>query len=222
MVLVLGIGVQFASGVAASMAGGAQQAVATALPAVMLILVSTIAPMALFKLLAFVDPGTPSGASFPPRHGGRRRVQGLLTGKASAGLVGSTAASADSTGRSSGEQGAEEATGIRFAKATRGAAGLLGPVGQAAAAVSESSPRRALSLPPSSRTRPIKPEPDKAPTDRTSAPSAPEPVGPVTRRHLVPPHTCPITTTTPTATGSGKPEAGGGDEAMAVWSLRLE
>ncbi len=58
-------------------------------------------------------------------------VQGLLTGKASAGPVGSTAASADSTGRSSGEQGAEEATGNRFAKATQGAAGLLGPVGQA-------------------------------------------------------------------------------------------
>ncbi|UFN45197.1 type IV secretion system protein [Nocardioides okcheonensis] len=134
MVLVLGIGVQFASGVAASMAGGAQQAVATALPAVMLILVSTIAPMALFKLLAFVDPGTPSGASFRQGMAAAGGVQGLLTGKASAGPGGSTAASADGTGRSSGEQGAEEATGARFSKATQGAAGLLGPVGQAAAA----------------------------------------------------------------------------------------
>lgn len=134
MVLVLGIGVQFASGVAASMAGGAQQAVATALPAVMLVLVSTIAPMALFKLLAFVDPGTPSGASFRQGMAAAGGVQGLLTGRASAGADGSTAASADGTGRSSGEQGAEEATGARFAKATQGAAGTLGPVGQAAAA----------------------------------------------------------------------------------------
>ncbi|MDR7254179.1 hypothetical protein J2X46_003172 [Nocardioides sp. BE266] len=135
MVLVLGIGVQFANGVAASMAEGAQQAVATALPAVMLILVSTIAPMALFKLLAFVDPGTPSGASFRQGMAAAGGVQGLLTGNASSGAGGASGASAvDGTGRSSGEQGAEDATGERFAKATQGAAGLLGPVGQAAAA----------------------------------------------------------------------------------------
>lgn len=135
MVLVLGIGVQFSNGVAASMAEGAQQAIATALPAVMLILVSTIAPMALFKLLAFVDPGTPSGASFRQGMAAAGGVQGLLTGNASSRAGGTSGAStADGTGRSSGEQGAEDATGARFAKATQGAAGLLGPVGQAAAA----------------------------------------------------------------------------------------
>ena len=85
MVLVLGIGVQFSNGVAASMADGAQKAIGTALPAVMLILVSVVAPMALFKLLAFVDPGTPSGASFRQGMSAVGGVQGLLSGGGSGG-----------------------------------------------------------------------------------------------------------------------------------------
>ena len=136
MVLVLGIGVQFSNGVAASMADGAQKAIGTALPAVMLILVSVVAPMALFKLLAFVDPGTPSGASFRQGMSAVGGVQGLLSGGGAGGGAGgsTTAASADGNGRSSGEQSAEDATGDRFNKSARGLMGKLGPMGQAAAA----------------------------------------------------------------------------------------
>lgn len=132
MVLVLGIGVQFSNGVAASMADGAQKAIGTALPAVMLILVSVVAPMALFKLLAFVDPGTPSGASFRQGMSAVGGVQGLLSGGGAGGS--SAASSADGNGRSSGEQSAEDATGDRFSKAAGGVMGKLGPVGAAAAA----------------------------------------------------------------------------------------
>lgn len=136
MVLVLGIGVQFSNGVAASMADGAQKAIGTALPAVMLILVSVVTPMALFKLLAFVDPGTPSGASFRQGMSAAGGVQGLLSGGGAGGGAGgsSAASSADGNGRSSGEQSAEDATGDRFSKAAGGVAGMLGPVGAGVAA----------------------------------------------------------------------------------------
>lgn len=138
MVLVLGIGVQFSNGVAASMADGAQKAIGTALPAVMLILVSVVTPMALFKLLAFVDPGTPSGASLRQGMSAVGGVQGLLSGGGAGGGAGaggsSAASSADSNGRSSGEQSAEDATGDRFSKAAGGVMSMLGPVGAAAAA----------------------------------------------------------------------------------------
>ena len=78
MVMVLGIGVQFANGVAAHLADGTAKAFGTALPAVMTILVSVVAPLALFKLLAFVDPGTPSGASFRQGMAIQGGLQGLL------------------------------------------------------------------------------------------------------------------------------------------------
>ena len=130
MVMVLGIGVQMSNGVAAHLADGAQKSVGTALPAVMLILVSVVAPLALFKLLAFVDPGTPSGASFRQGMAIQGGLQGLLGGGASGG--GSSAASAmDPSGRSGGEQSAEASTGDRFNKSTQGFLGSFGPVGQA-------------------------------------------------------------------------------------------
>ena len=128
MVMVLGIGVQFANGVAAHLAEDTAKAFGTALPAVMTILISVVAPLSLFKLLAFVDPGTPSGASF--RQG--MAIQGGLQGLLGGGAGGSSAASStDANGRSSGEQSAEASTGDRFSKSTQGALGSFGPVGQA-------------------------------------------------------------------------------------------
>ncbi len=133
MVMVLGLGVQFANGVAAHLADGTAKAFGTALPAVMTILISVIAPLALFKLLAFVDPGTPSGASFRQGMTIQGGLQGLLSGGGAGG--GSSAASTtDANGRSSGEQSAEASTSDRFNKSTQGVLGSFGPVGQAFAA----------------------------------------------------------------------------------------
>ncbi len=130
MVMVLGIGVQFANGVAAHLADDTAKAFGTALPAVMTILISVVAPLALFKLLAFVDPGTPSGASFRQGMAIQGGLQGLLSGGGAGG--GSSAASTtDGNGRSSGEQSAEASTGDRFNKSTQGVLGSFGPVGQA-------------------------------------------------------------------------------------------
>ncbi|HET7735867.1 MAG TPA: type IV secretion system protein [Nocardioidaceae bacterium] len=130
MITVLGIGVQFANGVAAHLAEDTAKAFGTALPAVMTILISVVAPLALFKLLAFADPGTPSGASFRQGMALQGGLGNLLSGGASGG--GSSAASTtDSNGRSSGEQSAETSTGDRFNKSTQGFLGSFGPVGQA-------------------------------------------------------------------------------------------
>ncbi|MQW77325.1 hypothetical protein GHK92_15735 [Nocardioides sp. dk4132] len=129
MVIVLGIGVQFANGVAAHLADGTAKAFGTALPAVMTILISVVAPLALFKLLAFVDPGTPSGASFRQGMAAQGGLQGLLGGGAGGGS--SAASTTDGNGRSSGEQSAEASTGDRFNKSTQGVLGSFGPVGQA-------------------------------------------------------------------------------------------
>ncbi|KRB75048.1 hypothetical protein ASE01_16915 [Nocardioides sp. Root190] len=130
MVMVLGIGVQMSSGVSAHLADDTAKTVGTALPAVMLILISVVAPMALFKMLAFVDPNSPSGASFRQGMAAVGGVQGLLGG--AGGSSSSTAASAtDANGRSGGEQSADEATGARFNKSAQGVLGNLGPAGQA-------------------------------------------------------------------------------------------
>lgn len=129
MVMVLGIGVQFANGVAAHLAEDTAKAFGTALPAVMTILISVVAPLSLFKLLAFVDPGTPSGASFRQGMAIQGGLQGLLGGGGGGGS--SAASTTDANGRSSGEQSAEASTGDRFSKSTQGALGSFGPVGQA-------------------------------------------------------------------------------------------
>ncbi len=128
MVLVVGVGVQLSAGVAAHLADDAARSIGTALPAVMLILVSAVAPLGLFKLLAFVDPGTPSGSSFRQGMAIQGGLQGLLSG--GTGGAGSTAAaSADGNGRSAGEHSAEESTTARFTGASQVPASTLGPVG---------------------------------------------------------------------------------------------
>lgn len=136
MVLVLGIGVQMSNGVAAHLADDTAKSIGTALPAVMLICVSVVAPLALFKLLAFVDPGTPSGASFRQGMALQGGLQGLLSGGGGSGAGGGSnaASSADSHGRSAGEQGAEDSTSSRFSGASQGMLGKLGGVGQGLAA----------------------------------------------------------------------------------------
>ncbi len=132
MITVLGIGVQFANGVAAHLAEDTAKTFGTALPAVMTILISVVAPLSLFKLLAFVDPGTPSGASFRQGMAIQGGLQGLLGGGAGGGS--SAASTTDANGRSSGEQSAESSTGDRFNKSTQGFLGSFGGVGQALAA----------------------------------------------------------------------------------------
>ena len=130
MMLMLGLGVQVTSGVAVSGTDSLQQAIGTAVPGVMLILVGAFAPLALFKLLAFVDPGTSSGAAMRSGLAAQGGLQGLLRGP-SPGDTSTAAASSDPDGRSQGEAATEAATTERFAG---GFARALGAAGQVAAA----------------------------------------------------------------------------------------
>jgi len=131
MVLVLGIGVQITTGVANGLADKTEQAIGTALPGVILILIASVAPVALLKLLAFVDPNTSSGAALRAGLadvGGMRR---LVTGggDAAAGTGGDA-----SDERSHGEEASEDATDTRLQHAQAGLVHAVGgPVGSAAA-----------------------------------------------------------------------------------------
>jgi hypothetical protein len=135
MVLVLGIGIQMTTGVANGLADKTQAAIGTALPGVILILISCFAPMALFKLLAFVDPGTSSGAAVRQGLAAQGGLQGLLGGMSGSGESSGAASSTDEHGRSQGESAGEDSTSDRFTNAQGGLlGGFGGAVGSAAAA----------------------------------------------------------------------------------------
>jgi hypothetical protein len=131
MMLMLGLGVQISSGVAVDGADSLQSAIGTAVPAVVLILIGCFAPLALFKLLAFVDPGTSSGAAMRAGLTAQGGWQGLLRSGQDASS--SAASTADPDGRSGGEAATEAATSGRFAAAAGGLGGALGAAGGIAA-----------------------------------------------------------------------------------------
>lgn len=133
MMLILGLGVQVTSHVALSTTDTLEKAIGTAVPGVMLILVGCFAPLVLFKLLAFVDPGTSSGAAMRAGLTAQGGLQGLLRGGQDQ-SASRSASSSDSTGRSHGEASAEGAANERFARSAGGLATALGPVGGALAA----------------------------------------------------------------------------------------
>jgi hypothetical protein len=134
MVLMLGIGVQITTGVANGLAEGTMRAIGTALPGVILILIACVAPVALFKLLAFVEPNTSSGAALRTGVAEVGGVRGLLAGTD----TDNTGAGGDTgvDGRSQGEAASEDATDTRLQHAQ---AGLLRTVGGAAGGAAASA-----------------------------------------------------------------------------------
>lgn len=131
MALVLGAGTQLSTHVVTGQTRSLSAAVGSAVPGVLLLLISTVAPLALFKLLAFVDPGTSSGAALRAGVTSAGGLGGLRPGGTRSGddesAAGSGAAAADDGGgRSLGEGAGEAATTTRF---TQSATGFLGTVG---------------------------------------------------------------------------------------------
>ncbi|MBM6402611.1 hypothetical protein [Phycicoccus sonneratiae] len=124
MALVIGVGTKVTTATVTGAGTSLSAAVGTAVPGVVLILVSCFAPLALFRLLAFVDPGTSSGAAMRSGYAAAGGLQGLVGGEAISGT--GAASSSDSTGRAAGEGASEQATTARFAQ---GAGGFLGTVG---------------------------------------------------------------------------------------------
>lgn len=94
-----------------------------------IMLVACFTPMVLFRLLAFVDPGTASGASFRSTMAANGGVAGLLSGgRGQAAADGSGAATqTGSDGRTAAESDADTDTANRFqSKAARAALPAIG------------------------------------------------------------------------------------------------
>ncbi|WP_286175688.1 hypothetical protein [Arthrobacter sp. NEB 688] len=141
MALVLGAGTQISTRVVTGEVRSLPQAVGAAVPGVLLLVVSTFAPLALFKLLAFVDPGTSSGAALRAGVASAGGIGGLLPGgsrpgEEGAGFGATAALGSDDGGRSAGESAGEAATSTRF---TQFASGFLGTVGGALGAAAGSA-----------------------------------------------------------------------------------
>lgn len=130
MTLMMGMGIQLASGAVLGLSDTVQSSIATALPAVVMILMSAVSPLALFKLLAFTDPGTSSGAAV---RAGMAAVGGLggLLHPGGGQVGGGAAAQADCAGRASGEEQAETTNSSRMMGAAGAAAAAMGPAGMA-------------------------------------------------------------------------------------------
>ena len=90
------------------------------MPAIVLICIAVVCPLALFKLLAFVDPGTASGAAMRAGLAAIGGLQGLLRGNAGRRRADGTAAQTSGS-QSAGEASADAATTARVDQ--RGAAG---------------------------------------------------------------------------------------------------
>lgn len=127
MALMLGLGASFTSGVATGQEDGIDKAVGTAVPSILLVLVAAFVPLALFKLLAFTDPNTNSGASMRAGLAAAGGVSGFLGAGGSAGKGSGAASSVDDQGKSQAESNGQGDTEGRMA----GAMKKLGPVGAA-------------------------------------------------------------------------------------------
>jgi len=125
VVVVTGVGTKLVEGVAAGKTGTVEASVGTMLPGIVLICIAVISPVALFKLLAFVDPGTASGASMRAGLQAAGGIQGLLSGKPAATTGGDDTAAASSGSQSAGEANADAATTSRIAGVLQHAGGGL-------------------------------------------------------------------------------------------------
>jgi type IV secretion system protein TrbL len=147
--LVLGVGIKICEGTISDPHPHQVAAqVGMAVTGSVIILIGAICPLLLFRLLAFVDPGTPSGAAMRASLAASGGIAGLLAGgtggAAGAGAIqaaGTGAATkSEADGRSAGEAAAEAQTASRFAghgagKALGGGMGALGVLASNAAAV---------------------------------------------------------------------------------------
>lgn len=133
VVLVTGVGMKMAEGVVTGETTSVQASIGTAVPAIVLICIAVVCPVALFKMLAFVDPGTSSGAAMRAGLTASGGIRGLLAGTSSDSSSDS-ASKASSQGRSAGEDSAEAAATTRASSAIQGAMAVLGPAGKVMAA----------------------------------------------------------------------------------------
>ncbi|GAB4079057.1 hypothetical protein GCU67_13450 [Modestobacter muralis] len=124
--LVLGIGVQLSAGVVAGEGDSTAQAAGAAVIGAIMVAIGALCPLVLFRLLAFVDPGTASGSALRQSWGDAGGLSGVLSGGKQASGSGA-AAQSGGDGRSQGEAAAEAQSASRLSS-------MLGAVGSAVGA----------------------------------------------------------------------------------------
>lgn len=92
-----------------------------------IIAIGACCPMILFRLLAFVEPGTASGAALRQSWSDAGGMSGIMSGGGKQSSGSSAATQSGGDGRSGGESGAESQTQGRLSQAM----GALGPIGAA-------------------------------------------------------------------------------------------
>jgi len=128
--LVLGIGVKISEGVVAGSGDKNAAAVGMALVSCMLILIGAVCPLIVFRMLAFVDPGTSSGAAVRTSFAASGGVAALMGGKGGGADAGGSAGTRqDGGGRSMGESDADSQTQGRFAQSMNQFSGGLTTAG---------------------------------------------------------------------------------------------
>src|SRR3954451_5929261 len=113
--LVLGIGVRVSAGVVAGRGDSTAQAAGMAVVGAVLIAVGAICPLVLFGLLAFVEPGTASGAALRQSWSDAGGLSGLVSGGGKQSVGSGAAAHSGGDGRSGGEVAAEAQSAGRLA-----------------------------------------------------------------------------------------------------------
>jgi hypothetical protein len=116
--LVLGIGIQVSKGVVSGHGDKDAAAAGMAVVGCVIIAIGACCPLVLFRLLAFVDPSSASGAALRQSWSDAGGLSGVLSGKAASQSGGSsTATQTGNDGRSGGESAAETETNSRLSKA---------------------------------------------------------------------------------------------------------
>ena len=124
--LVLGIGVQLSAGVVAGRGDSTAQAAGMAIVGAVMIAIGAICPLVLFRLLAFVDPGTASGAALRQSWTDAGGLSGVLSGGGAQSVGSGAAARSGGDGRSGGEAAAEAQASGRLAAMLGGAGAAVG------------------------------------------------------------------------------------------------
>ncbi|TAM86067.1 MAG: hypothetical protein EPN43_10855 [Jatrophihabitans sp.] len=116
MALVLGVGFKLAVGVVSSSGDIDSAMTGMAVVSCVLVAIGAVCPLILFRLLAFVDPGTASGAALRQSWADSGGLSGVLSGGHGAGAT-SAATREDGGGRAQGEAAAEGQTQSRLSTA---------------------------------------------------------------------------------------------------------
>ncbi|KRA39358.1 hypothetical protein ASD81_04415 [Nocardioides sp. Root614] len=139
LALVVGIGVQISrasfpeadrtqslGGLTGAFLPASEAQVGMAVVGCVVFVIGCFCPMVLFRLLAFVDPGTGSGASFRSTLSANGGVSGLVSGRVPEDQGSGAATQVSADGRAASESGADTETVNRFQSRTAKAFGAAG------------------------------------------------------------------------------------------------